>query len=183
MMIKKRKRLIIGLVLAVISAILIFSPSTNRRLNLVFNSGFSIRERIYGWESALQMIHDHPLTGIGINTFEHIYPQYQLPQAKESLVHAHNIFLEIGAEMGLPGLIVFLWLLIKAFAMGWKALKKTKNSYLQFLLTGLLGSLVAFAINEELSYSFIIHNFFIFFWMLLGILSVVSKMALRRENV
>jgi len=183
LMIKKRKRFIIGLVLAVISAILIFTPSTNRRLSLVFNFGFSIKERIYGWESALQMIHDHPLTGIGINTFEHVYPQYQLPQAKESLVHAHNIFLEIGAEMGLPGLIALLWLFIRAFTMGWRALKKTKNVYLQSLLTGLLGSLVAFVINEQFSYSWIIHNFFIFFWMLLGSLSVVSKMALRREDV
>lgn len=60
------------------------------------------------WKTAIAQIIQHPITGIGIGVFaEHIGPQVM---GRVGL-HAHNIFLNIGAETGIPGLLMFLGLL------------------------------------------------------------------------
>jgi len=183
--IEKRKRLAIGLTLVLIVVTSILIPSVRTRLVTIFDLNSLVNEeRIYGAKSALQMIKDYPLTGIGVNNFYHVYPQYQLPEAREHLIHAHNIFLQIGAEMGLFGLAVFLWLLIKVFKVGWKTLKKIKEGdYLRALVIGLLGSLVAFLVNQQFDYIWVKASLFIFFWVLLAILLVIRNIALKEKNV
>jgi O-antigen ligase len=60
------------------------------------------------WKTAIAQIIQHPITGIGIGVFaEHIGPQVM---GRVGL-HAHNLFLNIGAETGIPGLLIFLTLL------------------------------------------------------------------------
>jgi len=183
--IEKRKRLAIGLTLVLIVVTSILIPSVRIRLVTIFDLNSLVNEeRIYGAKSALQMIKDYPLTGVGVNNFYHVYPQYQLPEAREHLIHAHNIFLQIGAEMGLFGLAVFLWLLIKVFKVGWKTLKKIKEGdYLRALVIGLLGSLVAFLVNQQFDYIWVKASLFIFFWVLLAILLVIRNIALKEKNV
>jgi len=183
--IEKRKRLAIGLTLVLIVVTSILIPSVRTRLVTIFDLNSLVNEeRIYGAKSALQMIKDYPLTGVGVNNFYHVYPQYQLPEAREHLIHAHNIFLQIGAEMGLFGLAVFLWLLIKVFKVGWKTLKKIKEGdYLRALVIGLLGSLVAFLVNQQFDYIWVKASLFIFFWVLLAILLVIRNIALKEKNV
>ena len=183
--IEKRKRLAIGLTLVLIVVTSILIPSVRTRLVTIFDLNSLVNEeRIYGAKSALQMIKDYPLTGVGVNNFYHVYPQYQLPEAREHLIHAHNIFLQIGAEMGLFGLAVFLWLLIKVFKVGWKTLKKIKEGdYLRALVIGLLGSLVAFLVNQQFDYIWVKASLFVFFWVLLAILLVIRNIALKEKNV
>lgn len=183
--IERRKRLAIGLTLVLIVVTSILIPSVRIRLVTIFDLNSLVNEeRIYGAKSALQMIKDYPLTGVGVNNFYHVYPQYQLPEAREHLIHAHNIFLQIGAEMGLFGLAVFLWLLIKVFKVGWKTLKKIKEGdYLRALVIGLLGSLVAFLVNQQFDYIWVKASLFIFFWVLLAILLVIRNIALKEKNV
>ena len=183
--IEKRKRLAIGLTLVLIVVTSILIPSVRTRLVTIFDLNSLVNEeRIYGAKSALQMIKDYPLTGVGVNNFYHVYPQYQLPEAREHLIHAHNIFLQIGAEMGLFGLAVFLWLLIKVFKVGWKTLKKIKEGdYLRALVIGLLGSLVAFLVNQQFDYIWVRASLFVFFWVLLAILLVIRNIALKEKNV
>jgi O-antigen ligase len=60
------------------------------------------------WKTAIAQMVQHPITGIGIGVFaEHIGPQVM---GRVGL-HAHNLFLNIGAETGIPGLLIFLSLL------------------------------------------------------------------------
>ena len=53
--------------------------------------------------------------GVGNAAFAQVYPRYAV-SGTESTVHTHQIFLQIGCEMGIPGVAVFLcFLLILAF--------------------------------------------------------------------
>jgi O-antigen ligase len=64
--------------------------------------------RLVLWKTAIAQMVQHPITGIGIGVFaEHIGPQVM---GRVGL-HAHNLFLNIGAETGIPGLLIFLSLL------------------------------------------------------------------------
>nr|WP_242036326.1 O-antigen ligase family protein [Cyanobium sp. FACHB-13342] len=76
------------------------------------NRGFLI-------DAGLKMIHDRPLTGVGINAFRPAYPLYaQLAphQQRSKPQHAHNIYLEVTAETGLLGLAG----LLLAIGLGWR---------------------------------------------------------------
>src|SRR5919108_4754251 len=62
--------------------------------------------------AALRMISDSPLIGVGPLNFRDLSTRYtRLEQANM----AHNMFLEIGAEMGLAVLFIFILLLVSAF--------------------------------------------------------------------
>lgn len=180
--IKKEKRLAIGLILVIIVVVSLLIPSIKARLRITFDLTAN-KGRICLAKSALQMIKDYPLTGIGVNTFLHIYPQYQLPEDKElGRPHTHNVFLQIGAEMGLFAIIILLWLLIRVFKIGWKTLRRTKDEYLRALVIGLLASLIAFLISQEFDYMWSRPNLFIFFWILLAMFLVTRNIVLKNKG-
>ena len=67
----------------------------------------------------LDLIGDFPFTGGGLGAFPGLYAQYILIIPFFSLIHSHNLFLNIALEQGLVGLILFgsilgitIWLLL-----------------------------------------------------------------------
>lgn len=62
------------------------------------------------WVGAIAMISDHPFAGIGFDAFGAVYPQYSHYAAEEVTVrHAHNLFLNVAAEIGIAGALAFCW--------------------------------------------------------------------------
>ena len=94
------------------------SPALQERIASMFTlRGHSSNSfRVNVWTGVFQMIHDHPIVGVGIgNTaFRKMYSLYML-SGFEAL-GAYNIFLEVMAEMGIIGLVVFTWLLVAYLA-------------------------------------------------------------------
>ena len=73
----------------------------------------SNRDRIAMAKSGLRMIRDYPLTGVGPDMVETVYPVYRDAMAVNQLnPHVHNVPLQIAAERGLPALAIFLWFLV-----------------------------------------------------------------------
>jgi O-antigen ligase len=76
----------------------------------------SSAERYYRWIAGIRMIKDHPVTGVGPNTFYDNYKPYTIPAYKtyvsDNPEHStvHNYFLLTVVEQGIPGLI--LWVLL-----------------------------------------------------------------------
>ncbi len=116
---------------------------------------FSVRVEI--WSRALQVIHDFPLTGIGLGAFRTAVPALYpyVISDPEKVHHAHNLYLQIGAELGLPGQAAFAALIISLFLRrleGWKVEKlepsnlptfQPSNAEMAWLNLGCLGALVA----------------------------------------
>ncbi len=86
-----------------------------KRVGSIINFGeTSNKERIRIWKLSLESIKKHPLLGVGVGNFPVVLNQdLSLAKAGSS---AHNIYLQIAAEMGILALIFalwFLWLLIQ----------------------------------------------------------------------
>lgn len=71
------------------------------------------KQRIYMWKSALLMIRDHPIMGVGYKKWKenlpnyfHYFPEWHVDDAV--LAHSHNSYLTITSETGLLGLAIFL---------------------------------------------------------------------------
>jgi hypothetical protein len=103
------------------------------------------------WAIAKQMIKDKPLTGVGRGNFIP-YWQIKYPSGVFGYQVAHNIILEVAAEIGLIGLLFFLYFSlygIKEIRSLVKHQKKKlqKNDFLEMIFTIYLISLIGFYFN------------------------------------
>lgn len=70
------------------------------------------------WTQSARALQDFIFTGIGIGTFQLVIPLlYPLRVNIEGFPHAHNLFLQVGLDLGLPGLIAYLSILLTCFYM------------------------------------------------------------------
>jgi O-antigen ligase len=65
----------------------------------------SLVERYGIWESALNMVRDHPVLGVGAKCFVVNSERYHVPNGQRQ---AHNQLMNVAAETGMVGLICFL---------------------------------------------------------------------------
>ncbi|NWJ95967.1 MAG: O-antigen ligase family protein [Chloroflexi bacterium] len=71
--------------------------------------------RLHVWQASLQMLRDHPLTGIGLDQFLYKYSvEYVPPEAwlERFTSHPHNLILDYWLRLGIMGVALILWLLI-----------------------------------------------------------------------
>jgi len=102
------------------------SPSLVRdRIQTLFHpsSDPSIAVRMEMWHIGLAMMRTHPLTGVGPNNIPEVYLTY-LPPGTQAVPawheHLHDVYLQFGAERGLPCLAAWLWFM---GALGWHVLR------------------------------------------------------------
>jgi O-antigen ligase len=74
----------------------------------------SIDTRVEFWSKTLRATQDQALTGSGIGTFQQVYRRYESPGAIERWYanHAHNDYLEIALEGGLPAIVLLALFLL-----------------------------------------------------------------------
>jgi O-antigen ligase len=70
----------------------------------------SLERRFDMIERSLQMLRNHPLTGVGMSMYRTAIrqPAYQIPAFEAqhfTAPHAHNLWAQVAADLGLPGLI------------------------------------------------------------------------------
>ena len=107
-------------------------------------------ERVEIWQRALYAIQDFPFTGSGLGAFDRVIPllyPYFLISPAADIPHAHNLFLQVGVDMGLPGLIAFTALLICLFVMLIPALRRRNQPLHWTLAAGALGALVTLLVG------------------------------------
>ncbi len=85
-------------------------------------SGWSGRPEI--WMRAVSAIQDFPWTGVGFGLYSRVVPVlYPYFVLDDSVEHAHNLFLQVGVDMGLPGLVAYLAIVVGSFAMAARFLR------------------------------------------------------------
>jgi O-antigen ligase len=75
--------------------------------------------RFIVWSVAVKQIRESPLTGLGFGRRSLVKAYPQVLEYDYWLWHAHNTFLSIAVELGIQGLIVFIWMLITIMIYLW----------------------------------------------------------------
>jgi O-antigen ligase len=109
-------------------------------------AGLSDDFRFQTYLATLTMIADHPWLGIGLGSFETVFPSYRTAALGSFGVwdHAHNSLLELTAELGIPiGVIVLLTALYFGACLVRGVLTRRRDLIfpLAGLVVGLLGCL------------------------------------------
>lgn len=80
----------------------------------------TVASRVDLWSRAVAGIRDYPVTGMGMNMFRKIMPvRYPVSRAdyEADVPHAHNNVLQAALDLGIPGLVAYLWLWLVAGAL------------------------------------------------------------------
>jgi putative inorganic carbon (HCO3(-)) transporter len=108
--------------------------------------------RIEVWSRAIYMIQDFPFTGIGMGTFtkvaDTLYPFFTASPGQ--VAHAHNLFLQIAVDLGIPGLIAWLAVLLLGVTQAWQVYrlgKGVEDAFTTGLGAGLLVSQLALIVH------------------------------------
>lgn len=161
--------LVPGIVIApfVLLSVVPDADATTETLNVL-----TVQSRLDIWRMAQQAIADFPLTGLGFNVFRQtlhsVYPIFSISPAYD-LGHAHNQFIQVALDIGLPGLVAYVALLLVSGVMLVQVVRQQPPSFERSLALGTLGSLAAhltFGLADALALG---AKPGIAFWLLLGI--------------
>ena len=120
-------RILLGIVVIGAGALLLDPVLADRLLSVFTRVDTSSEMRIAFWESTIAMVMDHPFLGIGWGMYFMVYPEYDfyLQGAPVQIVHAHNMYLNYAAEIGIPGALSFLWFFFGSLVLALRVPRKT----------------------------------------------------------
>ena len=106
--------------------------------------------RLVIWRNTIDLIRNHPVRGVGLNNFGVEYPRITIGSQRETLLqlyhgprNAHNDFLQIISELGLPAVLLIIWasfLILKSSAVLLKSSNPQENRIIGIIcLAGIAG--------------------------------------------
>ena len=133
------------------------------------------------WQWGMVAVQDFPFTGTGLGTFRRVVKRlYPLNVPFDyDIAHAHNIFLQVALDVGLPGLVAYLAILINAVMIGWQVAKRDEQ--LRPFALGLLAGLAALHIYGLTDVIAPGSKPGLIFWAALGLLTAMHQITLESE--
>ncbi|MBI4723069.1 MAG: O-antigen ligase family protein [Candidatus Stahlbacteria bacterium] len=122
------------------------------RFGTTFTLAFSaLVGRIHLWKSAIRIIADNFLVGVGVGNYQIIKYEYGFPWLFDPLKSrsTHNLFLEIFANLGIIGFVLFFLLCFMIFFKLNRKVKSVgnKDDYLNGIMLGIAGGLIGYIIH------------------------------------
>lgn len=128
------------------------------------------------WKKGISIMFNHPITGVGVTCFpealgyyrseEEITPRWQA---------AHNSFVQIGAETGIVGLIIFCLLTFRSIKIFRQTGKYAENSQLR-----LIGDAAAFGFIAQVVCTIFLSQAYSVYWVFFIALSAVLSQRTER---
>jgi O-antigen ligase len=128
----------------------------------------SVETRVELARTGVRVIGTRPLFGVGLDRFHLSAGSLASPRLNSlwpARKNPHNDFLRVGAELGLVGLGLFLWILAAAGRCTWQVLSRTRDPR----LAGLVGGLIAFLVTSMVSDPLMVREVSYAFWIALGL--------------
>jgi putative inorganic carbon (HCO3(-)) transporter len=165
--------------MAIVPLFLIFAQdAVLERVTSIMNpTDTSSTLRIALWESTLAMIHDNPLQGIGWGAYRLVYPEYDffVQGAGTVIFHAHNMYLHIAAETGLPGLAAFLLFMYGHARVAMNIRNLAAEKWMRGLMLGVTAAIYGLAISGVTDYILFNIQMSMLFWLLNALVIVVWR--------
>lgn len=146
----------------------------------------SNRARLMRWGQAISMFLQSPILGHGYGAFAMLYEedvslvgsyiaQFQLG--------AHSEYLQVMAEMGIVGLVVWIWLNFAFLRYGFRSLSRIEDGFYRSVVIGLMAAEISLMVH------FIVNNLLngdaigVPFWGIYGLLPAVVYLADRETKI
>lgn len=179
---------VIGITAVVLLVVPIMSDAFWDRMRTIRTATDSIETanessegRVHFWQVAIAMANDRPLTGIGHNAYNALYNQYDTSGGEYGTDRSvHSSWFGVLAELGYPGLLLFLLIIGNALwtCRRTRRLAKQHPSLrnLGFYAFAIEGALVTFAVGG----SFVIFQYVEMLWHTLALSMVIDRLVAER---
>lgn len=139
------------------------------------------QNRFILWQGSWDFLTQNPknfIFGAGIFGFPQIQEKFREPLKMEPLIYPHNIFLNFWMEIGLIGMLSFVWLIASFFINAKRILKSEQR----MLVIGLISAMVTIIIHGLVDVPYFKNDLAILFWLILGIeISVISSLKIKTK--
>jgi len=157
-------------------------PTSNGEINIRKDRAIQGRasENLTAWI----MFTDHPLLGVGLNNFSSLYQEYtkDLGLAPSATSRSpHNLYLEVAAETGMIGLLVFLTLIVFTFRSLFRARRMFIEAGMLDYANMAAGFTIAFA-GYLLAAVFVHAAYPRYFYLLVGIAFALPNLFRNTEE-
>ncbi len=170
-----RDRRLVGLLPIAVAVVVALAPATvtDRVYSMFDRNDPTSRDRMAMLEAGRAMVRDHPLTGVGPDMVQHVYPQYRVPWAVQpSNPHLHNVPMQIAAERGLPALTAWIWFIGAAIRGLWPQLRRSRTPA---LAAGGLAAIAAMLAAGLFEYNFGDSEFLMLFLVMITVPFAASR--------
>ena len=140
------------------------------------------KQRLLYWTYGIEMIQDYPWQGVGYFNFARYYQDYYPQEILfETAQLPHNIFIQIGTDTGIPGILVYLLLIYNGFKKTYEvrklAAKLSTDSFITPSLTkGFDTALIGFLIAGQ----FVTVGYYPFLWIHLAFVVCLKNIATKQ---
>ena len=134
---------------------------------------FANVERLAHWQAAFNMAQANPWLGVGFGNYENAYSHYNLINWRMALGHAHNYYLNVFAEAGIIGLIIYVALWLSVMVITWRT-RRHPDPLARLVAIGLFGSWTYLAIHS-LTDNLYVNNLFLHLGVMLGLLALLHR--------
>lgn len=181
-LLRRWRSAVLGLVIAlfIICGLWVFSitkavlPEASLDVIPMKNDTFSIVHRFDIWKFAVNEIWQHPLVGIGYgkDAFRLVYGgMEEIVEPGHAAVRkagVHNVVLYHALHVGIPGAILFLWLMIHTMKTLLVGVKESRDDYSYGIVAGILVAVVGAFIRGQFDLM-LVGTLAVLFWMLLAV--------------
>jgi len=120
--------------------------------------------RIAIWKRGIELMKDNPILGTGVGVYK--VAEGSVNEGGKWLT-AHNTFIQIGVEVGIPSMLIFLYMFFKSYI----SLDKYKERYSEMtrVIDGLKGAMIVYCVGSiflSWAYAYILY-------LLLALIAVV----------
>lgn len=130
--------------------------------------------RLYFWEKSLYVISQHPLVGVGPGLFggsvaKDFHSPVALHYGLESMSNVDSQWIQATAEMGILGLVAYLWILIAIVKTGLQVRKLDQDPFFRAVGLGTAAAAVGFAVQSVFAGLFEVHQVVLILWLAAGV--------------
>lgn len=129
----------------------------------------NVYNRKGAWVGGYRMLMDHPLTGVGLYQFPDRLDEYGPPYLEQRGIVAHNSYVQVAAELGLPGLLCFLLMLAHAWRSATVSRRLSAERACGRALYQLAGAMRRMVAGWMVCAFFLAHAYQVWLYLMLGI--------------
>lgn len=189
---QSRKAFLIAFGVAV-AAVMIMPATRGKALDRLELQDFSGQVRLIGWQETWRMLSDgRLLTGAGLSQFQAAVAPYHVPgfyynkdrdpdfhrklvlfdqkyrdqfwQPLEIYMYPHNIILNFWSEVGLIGLLAFVWLVVKFYYLSAKCFRNSQGDRRLLMIISMTAMTVV-AVHGLVDVPFFKNDLAVLFWL------------------
>lgn len=130
--------------------------------------------RVKLWKAAFKMIKDHPILGVGNGNYYTLYGEYA-KKYPEVNYHdhvnfpVHNSYLKVQSELGIPGICVFIAMIVLILVKTNKFITKISDKFFLGFYKGYFISIIVFFIMNISDNLLFVPKISMYFWILVAI--------------